>query len=96
MARNRVEFQKGYSLVQFMGEYGTEDKYREALFRRRWPNGFVCPRCGHAGQGLVRSRWPDRAEQAFVDWNRVRRSVRADTFLAGMLAFRNMRIRGAA
>ena len=38
----------------------------------------------------------DRAEQAFVDWNRVRRSVQADTFLAGMLAFGNMRIRGAA
>ena len=34
----------------------------------------------------------DRAEQAFVDWNRVRRSVQADTFLAGVLAFRNMRI----
>ena len=34
----------------------------------------------------------DRAEQAFVDWNRVRRSVQADTFLAGMLAFGNVRI----
>ena len=38
----------------------------------------------------------DRAKQAFVDWNRVRRSVQADTFLAGMFAFGNMRIRGAA
>ena len=34
----------------------------------------------------------DRAEQAFVDWNRVRRSVQADTFPAGMLAFGNVRI----
>ena len=47
MARNRIQFQKGYSLVQFMDEYGTEDKCREALFRWRWPNGFVCPRCEH-------------------------------------------------
>ena len=57
MARNRVQFQKGYSLVQFMDEYGTEDKCREALFRRRWPNGFVCPRCEHTGHCLVQSRW---------------------------------------
>ena len=49
MARNRVQFQKGYSLVQFMDEYGTEEKCTEALFRWRWPNGFVCPRCEHTG-----------------------------------------------
>ena len=34
----------------------------------------------------------DRAEQAFRDWNTVRRSVQADVFLAGLLAFGNMRI----
>ena len=56
MARNRIQFQKGYSLVQFMDEYATEDKCREALFRWRWPNGFVCPRCEHTGHCLVQSR----------------------------------------
>ena len=45
MARNRVQFQKGYSLTQFMDEYGTEEKCTQALFRWRWPNGFVCSRC---------------------------------------------------
>ena len=49
MARNRVQFQKGYSLVQFMDEYGSEEKCTEALFRWRWPNGFLCPRCEHSG-----------------------------------------------
>ena len=34
----------------------------------------------------------DRAEQAFRDWNTVRRSVQADVFLTGLLAFGNMRI----
>ena len=34
----------------------------------------------------------DRAEQAFRDWTTVRRSVQADAFLAGLLAFGNMRI----
>ena len=34
----------------------------------------------------------DRAEQAFQDWHAVRRSLQADVFLAGLLAFGNMRI----
>ena len=34
----------------------------------------------------------DRAEQAFGDWNAVRKSIQADVFLAGLLAFGNMRI----
>ena len=56
MARNRVQFQKGYSLVQFMDEYGSEEKCTEALFRWRWPNGFVCPRCEHTGHWRHESR----------------------------------------
>ena len=56
MARNRVQFQKGYSLVQFMDEYGSEDKCTQALFRWRWPNGFVCPRCEHTGHWRHQSR----------------------------------------
>ena len=56
MARNRVQFQKGYSLVQFMDEYGSEEKCTEALFRWRWPNGFVCPRCEDTGYWRHQSR----------------------------------------
>ena len=56
MARNRVQTQKGYSLVQFMDEYGSEDKCTQALFRWRWPNGFVCPRCEHTGHWRHQSR----------------------------------------
>ena len=32
------------------------------------------------------------AERAFEDWKKVRKSVQADTFLVGLLAFGNMRI----
>ena len=32
-----------------------------------------------------------QAEQAFADWDGVRSSIQADTFLAGLLAFGNMR-----
>ena len=56
MARNWIQFQKGYSLTQFVEEYGTEEQCMDALFRWRWPNGFVCPRCEHTGYGHVQSR----------------------------------------
>ncbi len=58
MARNKVQFQKGLSEPRFHDLYGGEDQCRQALFRWRWPGGFVCPRCGAtrhceiAGRGL--------------------------------------------
>jgi len=33
MARNWIQFQKGYSLTQFMEDYGSEEQCTEALFR---------------------------------------------------------------
>ncbi len=47
MARNPVQFQKGISLNAFLSLYGTEQQCFDALYRWRWPNGFVCPNCGH-------------------------------------------------
>ena len=47
MARNPVQFQKGISLNAFLSLYGTEDQCFGALFQWRWPNGFLCPHCGH-------------------------------------------------
>jgi transposase-like protein len=47
MAMNRVQFQRGLSLPQFLSQYGTEEQCVQALLRARWPQGFVCPRCGH-------------------------------------------------
>jgi len=47
MAKNMIQFQKGLSLPEFLITYGTEGQCRDALFRMRWPHGFVCPDCGH-------------------------------------------------
>lgn len=48
MAKSKIQFQKGYSLVDFMRDYGTEAQCEEALFHLRWPHGFICPACGQA------------------------------------------------
>lgn len=46
MAINRVQFQRGLSVAEFVERYGTEEKCRAALVASRWPAGFVCPACG--------------------------------------------------
>ena len=33
--------------AEFDRRFGTEAQCIEALVRWRWPNGFLCPRCGH-------------------------------------------------
>ncbi len=47
MAKNPIQFQSGLSLTKFLEHYGTEQQCRDALFRLRWPEGFVCPECGN-------------------------------------------------
>lgn len=46
MPINRVQFQQGMSLGEFMREYGSEAQCTAALERLRWPQGFRCPKCG--------------------------------------------------
>ncbi len=45
MAMNRVQFQPGLSMAEFLQLYGSEALCRAALEQMRWPNGFRCPRC---------------------------------------------------
>ena len=47
MTRNPIQFQKGISLNEFLSLYATEDQCFDALYQWRWPNGFLCPHCGH-------------------------------------------------
>jgi len=42
--------QESMSLTDFLDKYGTEEKCRAYLYEKRWPDGFVCPKCGVAGQ----------------------------------------------
>jgi len=46
MKMNRVQFQPGLSMAEFMERYGSADKCEAALIESRWPAGFACPSCG--------------------------------------------------
>jgi len=42
------------TVLDFETRFATEEACRAYLFKLRWPEGFVCPRCGH------RKAWPVR------------------------------------
>ena len=46
MPMNRIQFQPGLSLTAFLRDYGTEAQCEAAVVAARWPEGFVCDRCG--------------------------------------------------
>ena len=45
MPMNRVQFQPGLSMFEFLQRYGTQEKCEAAVEATRWPSGFRCPRC---------------------------------------------------
>ena len=68
MPKNIVQFQAGQSLPAFLAEYGTEEQCRHALLQHRWPDGFRCPDCGHAGHCQL-------ARRDVLQCNRCKRQV---------------------
>lgn len=47
MKKNKIQFQKGISIEEFMSKYGSDEKCHAELFKLRWPTGFVCPKCSN-------------------------------------------------
>jgi hypothetical protein len=54
--KNKVQFQKGYSLIEFLNDYGSETQCREALFYWRWPQGYACPECASPSYCMLKTR----------------------------------------
>ena len=48
MSMNRVQFQPGLSMAEFMDQYGSEEQCEAAVVASRGPDGFSCRRCGSA------------------------------------------------
>lgn len=53
MAINRIQFQPGLSLPEFLLNFGTEKQCHDALEESRWPQGFRCPGCSCAEYYLL-------------------------------------------
>ena len=53
MSKSQAQFQKDMSLSDFLALYVTEVQCEQALFAWRWPQGFVCPACGHDGHCVL-------------------------------------------
>jgi transposase-like protein len=56
MSKNKMQFQRGMSLHEFMARYGTAAQCAQPLFAWRWPQGFVCPACGDTRHCTLQSR----------------------------------------
>ena len=50
---NKIHFQPGMSIPEFLGCFGTEAQCAEAIKAARWPDGFRCPRCDSANHYVV-------------------------------------------
>lgn len=59
MAQNRIQFQKGLSLNDFIRDYGTESQCIASLEKMRWPEGFLCPICQGQSHCIV---WHDKVK----------------------------------
>ena len=82
MAKNKVQFQRGLSLTQFLSQYGTdEEQCRSVLFRMRWPQGFECQECGHTGYCEIHSRKVYQCHRCHSQTSLIRETIFAATKL---------------
>ena len=45
-----------FGLFDFQKKFSTERRCHDFLFKQRWPDGFVCPRCQHKHYSFVSKR----------------------------------------
>src|SRR6266446_1845469 len=53
---NRLKRRRIMTVKEFRARFGDDDQCARYLARERWPNGFLCPRCGGRSRGYMASR----------------------------------------
>ena len=56
MPMNRIQFQKGLSMHEFMQQYGSAEQCEAALVAARWPHGWACAHCHCSRHFLTRNK----------------------------------------
>jgi transposase-like protein len=64
-----------HTLMELERRFATEDACRQYLFQLRWPEGFVCPRCG------AKEAWPMQQGRWLCAGCRYQASVTVGTIL---------------
>ena len=54
MARNKIQFQIGLSLPEFIVNFGSEQQCEAHLEKIKWPQGFKCRHCQSSRVGIYR------------------------------------------
>lgn len=48
--------QQEMTFMEFKNKFNTEDACRDHLFKMRFPDGFICPKCGHQHFYQIKTR----------------------------------------
>ena len=48
---------KERSLIEFQKEFPDDEACAKHVAAQRWPNGFVCPQCGHTEAWYLSNRY---------------------------------------
>lgn len=81
MKKNKIQFQKGYSLANLMQDYGTEKQCHNALYNWRWPEGFVCPKCDSPSHCILKNKTLYQCNQCHHQTSITSGTIFADTKL---------------
>lgn len=56
MGINKVQFQKGLPMAEFMERYGTNEKCHAAVVAQRWPDGLSALNAGRHAIAALSAR----------------------------------------
>lgn len=79
--KNKIQFQSGLSLADFLSQYGTDEQCRAALFQLRWQSGFQCPQCGDTKYCEIRDRKIYQCNNCRTQTSLTSQTIFADTKL---------------